>query len=127
MGSSAKEVLASAVALTTAYAGGASSGEIYVGPHDSIGLGIKTTAGSPTSLSLRFLSDGVPLMRVTSDGSLEVDEVTYDLSISNNLSLRLDTRAINKLEVQIKGDATGTIDEISVVREGSDNRTPPAM
>lgn len=117
-------VLASSQTVTTAYASGATSGTLNVGGFDSVLVRV-VTSGVSEALDMRLLCDGAVLYRANDD-AMEVEEVSFaDASSVTSFSFRIETTAMNTLELQFKGaSGGGSITGIHVSPEGTDNKTP---
>lgn len=120
MGSTAPKNRLTNEALTTAYAAGATTGALDVGGSDKVTL-LVTVAGAATELTMRFLHGNHLLMR-NDNGSLVVDEITHTISNGPSFAIRMDSESIKYMEVQFKGNDTGTI-SVDVVYSGTDNKT----
>lgn len=125
MGTAPEAVVVTDDAITSAYAGGATTGDLNVGGSDSITLLFDITSGPPTFFAQPVLN-GRTAFKVDSEGNAVADEITHIVANASSFSLRFDTRGVDTFELQMRGSSgSGTV-SVSILKDGSDNVAHPA-
>lgn len=122
MGTTPKQVLETNAAFTDGYTDGLVLGTINVRGNDLITL-LLTGISAVTTLTLKFQESGNDVFR-ESEGETLLEEIVHTVANGTNVALRLNTTGLSDLTIHIKGNASGTIQEVAVLLDGSGNNTP---
>lgn len=122
-------LLSAPVNLSNNYTEGASTGYFNVGANDDITLFVSVTQSTLTSLTMRVLTrqaegnEGFVFCKVENEEVI-VEEIVNTFGPSK-FAIRLDTRGVNEIRVDFKGNAVaGSLQGVWVSCEGSATSTP---